>query len=358
MRKKPIIAMELSSFGKGGGPYTSNIRIMNSPLNEKYDFRTIRYKTELGRGFSVKRIKDIVRQIREIQPDIVHFAGLQLSGFHMAIACKIAKVDKTVITVHGFSGDALYFNPIKKLITTYLLEPITLFLTDSIIGVSEFTSNRKLIKIFKKKSVGAIYNFPPLPVKTDSEIRKELNLGSSDVLIVTVARIVRDKGYHIFDEAILKFNDNENLKFLIVGDGDYLPEMKSKLKNQIDSKQVFFLGHRDDVQQILKGSDIFVLPTLHETLSIALLEASVEGLALIGSNTGGVPEIIEHEYNGILVEPGNVDDLSEAIDLLIKNTDLRIKLAKNAKVMVAQKFSSQIIEAKIDNAYQNLLKLS
>lgn len=358
MNVKPIIAMELSSVGKGGGPYTSNIRIMNSPLSEKYDFRTIRYKTELGRGFSIKRIKDIVRQIREIQPDIVHFAGLQLSGFHMAIACKIAKVDKTIITVHGFSGDALYFNPIKKFITTYLLEPITLLLTARIIGVSEFTSNRKLIKIFKNKSCGAIYNFPPQPVKTDFEIRKELDFGPSDIIIVTVARIVRDKGYHIFDEAILRFKDVENLKFLIVGDGDYLPEMKLKLTNQIDSKQVFFLGHRDDVQQILKGCDIFVLPTLHETLSIALLEASVEGLALIGSNTGGVPEIIEHEYNGILVEPGNVDELAEAIDLLIKNTDLRIKLAKNAKVRVAQKFSSEIIEAKIDAAYKNLLKLN
>jgi len=69
-----------------------------------------------------------------------------------------------------------------------------------------------------------------------------------------------------------------------------------------------------------------------------------------------VPEIIEHEYNGILVEPGNIDQISQAIKLLVKNPGLRSKLAENAKARVVQKFSSAIIEAKIDNVYKSLLR--
>jgi len=275
----------------------------------------------------------------------------------MAIACKIANVKKTIVTVHGMSGDALFFNPIKKAITTFIIEPITLLIATKVIGVSEFTVNRQIIKLFKHKCVGAIYNFAPNPTKENSEIRKELGLANEDIIIATVARIVKDKGYHILDEAILKFSSLKNIKFIIVGNGDYLPEMRLKLTEQVDRKQVFFLGHRDDVQQILKGCDIFVLPTLHETLSIALLEASVEGLALIASNTGGVPEIIEHEYNGLLVQPGNVDELAQAINNLVNNNELRINLAKYAQIRVAQKFAHEIIESKIDNAYQAVLGL-
>ena len=91
MRSKPVIVMDLSSTGKDGGPYISSTRIMNSELNEKYEFKSIIYKTELGRNISIKRILDIKNQLLEIKPDIVHFTGLQLSGFHVALACKLAE---------------------------------------------------------------------------------------------------------------------------------------------------------------------------------------------------------------------------------------------------------------------------
>ncbi len=357
MIKKPIVAMDIASNGKGGGPYTSTMRIINSGLREIYDFKIIHYRNELGRGISIKRIYDLVKQIRQINPDIVHFSGLQLSGFHMAIACKIAGIKNTLITIHGSSADAIYFPWFKKLISVYLLESITLLLVKKNCSVSDFVTTR-INKIFQTKSVGTIYNFPPMPLNIPSTIRKELGIKNTDLVLVTVARIIKDKGYHIFDEAILRFKNSENLKIIIVGDGSYINEMKLKLADQIENNQIYFLGYRDDVQQILKGSDIFILPTLHETLSIALLEASVEGLALIASNTGGVPEIITNEYNGILVEPGNVDKLTEAIELLVNNQDLRRKYSKNAQQIIAQKFSNKTIEAKIDNTYKNLLGLS
>jgi len=355
--KKPVIAMDLSSTGIGGGPFTSTLRIINSGLKDKYDFKIIHYRTELGRGISIRRIVNLVDQLNQIKPDIVHFSGLQLSGFHMAVACFIAGIRNTLITIHGTSADAIYFPRLKKLISVYLFEYLTLILSRKNCSVSDYVTT-KINRCFIRKSVGTIYNFPPMPINYSSTIREELGLDKTDIIIVTVARIIKDKGYHVFDEAILKLKDITNLKYIVVGNGDYLPEMKCKLKNQIDNKQIFFLGHRDDVQQILKGCDIFVLPTLHETLSIALLEASVEGLALVASNTGGIPEIIEHEYNGILVEPGNVDELVKAIELLAKDQQLRSHLAQNAICRIGQKFSHEIIEAKIDKVYQSLLVLS
>jgi glycosyltransferase involved in cell wall biosynthesis len=353
--KKPVVAMNLPSTGKGGGPFMSVSRIMNSGLKDKYDFKVICYNTELGRGISIKIIKDLLRQLKDINPDIVHFSGLQLSGFHMAIACYIYGIKNTLVTIRGTSADAIYFPWIKKIIATHIFENLTLLISKKNCGVSDYISKRTNI-LFRYKNIGTIYNIPPRPVKCESFIRKQLSISPTDIIIVSVARITKDKGYHVFDKSILKFKNEKKLKFILVGEGDYLSDMKLKLKEQINDKQVFFLGFREDVQQIIKGSDIFVLPTLHETLSNVLLEASVEGLALIASNTGGVPEIVKDGYNGILVEPGNENKLYNAILFLIQNKKVRNQYGINAKTRMESKFSPSEIELKIDATYQNLLK--
>lgn len=358
MKSKPLIAMDLATSGFDGGPYISTVRVMNSNLKEKYDFISFSYKTELGRGISIKRILDLRKQLRQINPDIVHFSGLQLSGFHIAVACKLAGIRRTVVTIHGFSGDALDISRIKKSLLTFIIEPLTLILSKKNYGVSEYVVSRKMVRIFNRKCLGSIYNLLPFPYNDEKlfSLREELGIASTDILVVSVARIRKDKGYHILDQTISKLSNDLKLKFIIVGDGDYLLEMRRRLKVQESNGQVFFLGYRKDIQRILKDCDIFVLPTLHETLSIALLEASIESLALIASNTGGVPEIIEHGYNGLLVSPGSVDELKDAIDLLSKNAHLRKKFAQNAEIRVKEKFSSKIIESKIDAVYKGLLK--
>lgn len=354
MDNKPIVAMDISSSGKGGGPYVSTKRIMDSNLKYKYDFMVIHYRTELGRGISIKRIKDLSNQIKNINPDIVHFSGLTLSGFHMAIACRLAGIKNSLVTIHGTSADAIYFSRFKKILMVYVIEFLTLLLTKYNCGVSNFVSDR-LIEIFKRKSVGTIYNIPPAYSINTIDFRKELKINPMDTVIVTVGRINQEKGYHILDEAILKFKESKGVIFIIIGNGDYLPRMQEKLGSMVEDKKVIFMGHRDDIQTILKCCDVFVLPTLHETLSIALLEASVEGLPLIASNTGGVPEIIENGYNGLLVEPGNINELHNAIEYLLTHKEKRKEFGYNSKKKVESKFSPATIEKKIDSVYQILL---
>ena len=155
MKKKAIIAMDLttSGFAKGGGPTTSVVQIMNSRLNQEFEFKKILYKKELGRGISIKRINDLANQIRIINPDIVHFSGLQLVGFHMAVACLLAGVKRRIVTVHGFSRDSLELSFFKKIIVSYLLEPFTLLVSNRVVAVSDFVQSRKIIKFlaYKKK---------------------------------------------------------------------------------------------------------------------------------------------------------------------------------------------------------------
>ena len=93
---------------------------MNSNLKSDFDFEILHYKTELGGKISLKRIFDLVSQIKRIKPDIVHFTGLQLSGFHIAVACKLAGIKDNILTIRGTSWDMLEFNPIKNISVLYL----------------------------------------------------------------------------------------------------------------------------------------------------------------------------------------------------------------------------------------------
>lgn len=357
--RKIVVAMDVPSegFGGGGGPHKSTISITDSDLKNKYTFEKIIYRKELGKGISIKRIRDIINQIKKIKPDIVHFTGLQLSGFHMAIACKFAGINRTIVTIHGSSADALDISKFKRFILKYFLEIITLVLSKRVIGVSNYVTSKKIFNFFAPKNLYTVYNLPPDDYLNNDNIsfRDKLKFNENDLLFVSVGRITKDKGYHILDEAVLRLKSIPYVKYIIVGDGDYLSLMKEKLKDMIDNNQVFLLGYQIDIPFILNSCDVFILPTLHETLSIALLEASQASLALIASNTGGVPEIVINDYNGKLVEPGNVEELSKSIFDLAQNKDLINLYGKNAKLNIKGKFSNEEIMNKLDKIYKSLL---
>lgn len=359
-QNKPKVAMDLSTQGKGGGPYTSTKRIMSSSLAEEFSFYEIVYDPAIGRGISLKRIMDIRRQILKIKPDIVHFTGLQLSGFHIAVACYIAGIRATIVTIRGSSTDAIEFSPVKRFILAAILEPLTLLLSKKIVGVSDFVTKSKVSEFFSKKIFGTIYNFPPTQnasIETPVISREELGFAKDDIVVITVGRVNREKGLHILESAISKIGLDNNLKFLVVGEGDYLDQMKANLTEHVEHGQVKFLGYLENVSGVNKLADIFVLPTLHETLSNALLEASSASLPLIASDTGGVPEIVQNGLNGILVKPGDEEELIDAIKKLANNKILRKEYGENARNRINEKFSKNEIEKKIRRLYYETLKL-
>ncbi len=356
--KKPIIAVDLSTKGKGGGPFTSTSRIMSSELKNEFQFEVINYDVGLGRGVSWSRIKDLQKQIEEINPDIVHYTGLQLSGFHVAIACLLAGAKNTILTIRGMSGDSIFFNQFKKVLLKFIVEPFTLILVTKFYCVSDYVSSRGIAKLFYWKSEGTIYNFPPhnLEQYDKSLLRKKYGFSENDLVVVSIARINKEKGYHILEDAIKQLKEYKNIKFLIAGSGDYLDTMKKNLSNQIDIGKIVFLGFTSEVQKVNNCGDVFMLPTLHETLSIALLEASYAKLSLIASNVGGVPEIVENNINGILVEPNNSKQIFEAILKLHNDRDLCKTFSENAYRKVFEKFSADEISKKISKVYNSLLE--
>jgi glycosyltransferase involved in cell wall biosynthesis len=330
---------------------------MESGLNAKYDFRAVQYRTEIGSNISSRRIYDLYKQIRNINPDIAHISGLLLNGFHMALACRLARVKRVLLTVHGTSRDSLDLGFSKKQAMVRVMEPLTLAMCDRFYGVSSFLAKRDFLR--GPRSAGFVYNLPPSKTETQGlsreKARERLGINKDAVVLVSVGRIVKDKGYHILADALLERCRESRLKVIIVGEGAYSSEMKASLRSLVEARQVSFLGYRADVLGILAAGDIFVLPSLHETLSIALLEASACGLALIASNAGGIPEIVKDGFNGILVPPGDTRKLSAAIRRMELDSAFRTACGRNAPAVLESRFSRVEIENAIDRIYMGLL---
>ena len=142
---------------------------------------------------------------------------------------------------------------------------------------------------------------------------------------------------------------------MIAGQGAYLDEMKKRILDNKLENYVVFTGYRNDIVQILNESDIFIICTLHETFCNSVVEASCQGLPVIASRVGGIPEIVKDKVSGILVDPYNVNEIKDAVESLISDRKLRNDMGEAGKKIVEEKFSERKIINKIENVYEDLL---
>jgi len=355
MRKKPVIMITLLIGGQNGGPYVSHMRIMNSILKDKFQFVPLmvpRARMLLNPFGFLK----FCRVIKKTNPDVVHMSGLQLDGFLVMIACKVAGVRKTVLAIHGSSNEAAFIKNWHRKIMK-LLEKITLEQATICYGVSDYVSSWDIVKCNSKSKIRTIYNLPHSIIIFPQEIslRKEFGLSKEDVLIVSTGRITKEKGFDILLSMIKTGNWSKTEKFIIVGEGDYLETMKKEvIENQLEVK-VLFLGFREDIGGILSECDIFIICSLHETLCNSIIEAGQQSLPVIAPNVGGIPEIIINGFNGFLVSSNNPTDYVDALEKLVSSSELRKIMGNNAKKIIDHKFSAELILREFEQMYEEII---
>lgn len=168
---------------------------------------------------------------------------------------------------------------------------------------------------------------------------KMKNSCSNDVIITFIGRLIDGKG--VADLIRAAEGIGENFKLFIIGEGPQKENLKKlSKKSKIEDKIIFF-GHKEfeEVIGILKISDIFVNPSYTEGLPTSVIEAALCKKAIIATNVGGTPEIITDQKSGFLVDPGNINQLKEKLEVLINDGTLRETLGENAYNEVKDKFS-------------------
>lgn len=167
----------------------------------------------------------------------------------------------------------------------------------------------------------------------DNQQKKEdLGVPRDKIIIGCVAKLRKQKGHKYLVSAFAEvLKNNPNVFLLLIGDGEERENIEKQIENLSISDDVLLLGNRNDISELLQIIDIFVLPTLFEGMSNALMEAMAVGKPIIATDIPENRELIENKKNGILVSIKNPKKISIAIDDLINNVDKRNIISSAAK---------------------------
>lgn len=276
----------------------------------------------------------LVRLIGKHKPKIIHCHGFK-AGVLGRLAAAYTR-SRTVYTIHSFTQ----YNkskPTCNLIS--LFEKLMARWTSSYIAVSKALKQSMQELIGEGRNIKVIYNaLPAIEPKTSINIRDNWSIRDDDTLLGCVARLIPSKGIDILLDAFDQIG-HARLKLLIVGEGPDRTRIEKILKDKGLTDKVFLAGHVDSIAEYYKAFDIFVSPSLSEGMGIAVLEAMQQGLAIVAARTGGIPELIVHDQNGLLVEPASSSELALSIKDLIENRDKAIRLGNNARLIALRDFS-------------------
>ncbi|MFK7681597.1 glycosyltransferase family 4 protein (plasmid) [Priestia megaterium] len=262
-------------------------------------------------------------------------------------------------TPHGmFTFNRIKFNIIKKdsVEEAYFkeLESKAIEYASHIIVLSD-SFREPLIKLGAKNSnITTVITGIDYPMSQ----RQEKETPSHKLTITCVARLGPRKGHNHLFEALSHIKKyTTNIEVLIVGDGQ-MRETLEKQKKSLGLSMVKFLGSRDDVPLILSKTDIFVLPTINDSLPLSIIEAMHSGTAVISTNCGGIPELIKNNKTGIILEPGNSEQLAHALKFLITNKEARNKMSTNAKNFAKKHLTIDSMVGKIKHLYSDFWEMN
>lgn len=192
--------------------------------------------------------------------------------------------------------------------------------------------------------------------------RENIGFSKNDFIAGLIGRLEESKGQHLLIDALHAAKQNgHDIKALIVGH-EMNPGYRDRLKNQASKlailDNIIFQDFSSDPQQLMQLCDCVILASGQETFGLVLPEAMRAGVAVIGSNSGGVPEIIEHEKTGLLFETKNSKSLYHAIQTLYTNPELRNNLATNGKLKADNVFNEdshfKMLEQQLNNAFLDI----
>lgn len=193
------------------------------------------------------------------------------------------------------------------------------------------------------------------PQRGREDVRARLDAGASEDCLLAVASLHRRKGLDVLLDALAQLDAASRPTLWIAGEGPEASALERRARQLGVADRVRFLGHRDDVADLLAACDAFVLPSRQEGLGVAALEAMALGRPVVASRAGGLAESVLHERTGLLVEPGDAEDLARALKRLLGDPELSRKLGAAGPEHVATRYSAGSMVEAYERIYQEVL---
>jgi glycosyltransferase involved in cell wall biosynthesis len=297
--------------------------------------------------------------LRRERPDIVH-THTSKAGMLGRLAAWLAGVPVTVHTPHGhvFYG---HFGRVASWVFRHM-ERAFAARTTRLIALTEAEQDEHL-----KCGVGRPEQFAVIPSGVDLERFRRVagtldrhaagfDLPPDAAVVGSVGWLTTVKGHRYLIEALSRLRSfHSRLYGVVVGAGELLDELQALAAARGLADSIRFLGLRDDVPECLAAMDVFVLPSLNEGMGRALVEAMAAGRPVVATRVGGVPALIQHRRNGLLVPPGNAVALANALDELLRKPDWAQELGAAASASIDDRFGADEMVQAVDAVYEEAL---
>ncbi len=216
------------------------------------------------------------------------------------------------------------------------------YITDRIITPANFIKKQfAQLKWLDQDRIDVVHNGVEIPDTSQFDANKVLRISDSikRPVIFGAGSLFLQKGFEYLIEAVHLLNKNNVFPHLVIaGAGDPDSYRSLALKYNVE-KYVHFVGHRNDISELMYSADCFVLSSIDEGLPNVVLEAMSVGTAVVASDAGGTNEIITDGVNGYVVPIKNSQALADKIEILLRNSDLRCLIAHKGRETVASKFT-------------------
>ncbi|MCA1009445.1 N-acetyl-alpha-D-glucosaminyl L-malate synthase BshA [Halobacillus halophilus] len=286
--------------------------------------------------------------------DILHVHYAMPHAICAILAKQMAKRDvKIITTLHGTDITVLGIDSSLKQMIKFGIEQ-----SDKVTAVSESLVQQTQDQLSTDKPIEVIYNFVDereYYQKPSYSLREDYCIKEEEKVVIHISNFRKVKRVPEVVRAFSKIAAEIPAKLLLVGDGPEYSDVHQLVKDLDLEGQVLFLGKQENVSDLLSISDLKLLLSEKESFGLVLLEAMACGVPCIGSNIGGIPEVIDHGETGYIAELGNVDQVAYFALKMLTDEDLMDRLSVNAKQVVETKFASGTILNQYEDLYERVL---
>lgn len=306
-----------------------------------------RSEIDLAAGWRLARV------IRTLRPDVIHAHdphGIAMASFALAVESGATHGGRGPLLVAARRVD---FHLKGNAFSRWKYRQVDCFIAASEairqMLLHDGVPEARTVTVHEGVDVEHVMAAPPV------NVHEALFLPHHAPLVGNVAALVPHKGQrHLVDAAHLVVQHQPDARFVIFGEGELREPLERQVKEQRLQKHVLLPGFRTDILGCIKDFDVFVMSSVTEGLGTSLLDAMACRKAIVATRTGGMPEVVEDGVNGLLVEPRDHHQLSDAISRLLADQALRERLADAGFARVRERFTVERMVAETAAVYERL----
>jgi len=302
-------------------------------------------------SFRFSVISNLVRILKEHHVDILHCHRHKATTYAV-MAARIAGTPVLLAHVHGLGRSR---NLKRRLINCILfrnvnrLIPVANSVREDVLRNNWFVPDEKL---FVLENSNDYERFADVSI-SKKDAKQMLGMPADSLVFGTIGRLVPTKGLSYLIAAFSKVKRlMPSVHLVLVGDGPCRAELQMQAADALCGDSVHFLGHRANVEQLLKGMDVFMLASVAEGMPRVLLEAMAAGVPCVATQVGGIPEVINGEAVGFLVPPRDPEALAEMMLRVAKMPGEELaEVIEKAQGRIRRFYSHDVVREKLRDLY-------